>query len=83
MADTSVRMNTNTRDRLAALAKERGLSLAAYLDDLSRQEEHQALLGHATASFDAAVDRPGFQEAFDDRFGGLPDPARDSAPRAA
>ncbi|WP_145883846.1 antitoxin MazE7 [Streptomyces sp. BK340] len=73
MADTSVRINTTTRDRLMALAKARGLSLAAYLDDLSRQEEHQALLGRATAAFDAALERPGFAEAFDEAFGGMPD----------
>ncbi|MFF0033571.1 antitoxin MazE7 [Streptomyces avermitilis] len=57
---------------LAALAKARGMSLAAYLDDLSQQEEHQALLGRATAAFDAAIDRPGFVDAFDKAFGGLP-----------
>ncbi|MCX4515968.1 antitoxin MazE7 [Streptomyces sp. NBC_01619] len=73
MADTSVRINTETRDRLAALAKARGMSLAAYLDDLSQQEEHQALLGLATASFDAAIGRPGFVDAFDSAFGGLPE----------
>ncbi|MER5689288.1 antitoxin MazE7 [Streptomyces sp. NPDC002205] len=73
MADTSVRITTDTRDRLAALAKARGMSLAAYLEDLSRQEEHQALLGRATAAFDAALDRPGFVDAFDKAFGGLPE----------
>ncbi|WP_406415867.1 antitoxin MazE7 [Streptomyces sp. NBC_00873] len=72
MADTSVRIDTNTRDRLAGLAKARGMSLAAYLDELSRQEENQALLGRATAAFEAALDRPGFVEAFDETFGGLP-----------
>ncbi|MGW1888125.1 antitoxin MazE7 [Streptomyces sp. NPDC001970] len=77
MADTSVRINTETRDRLAALAKARGMSLAAYLDELSQQEEHQALLGRATASFNAAIERPGVLEAFDEAYGGLPEaPAR-------
>jgi hypothetical protein len=70
MADTSVRIDTSTRDRLKALAKARGMSLAAYLDELSKQEEHQAHLGRATAAFDAAIDRPGFVEAFDEAFGG-------------
>ncbi|WP_406433634.1 antitoxin MazE7 [Streptomyces sp. NBC_01589] len=73
MADTSVRITTETRDRLAALAKARGMSLAAYLEDLSHQEEHQALLGRATVSFDAALGRPGFVDAFDEAFGGLPE----------
>ncbi|WP_351228586.1 antitoxin MazE7 [Streptomyces sp. NPDC002133] len=79
MADTSVRINTETRDRLAALAKARGLSLAAYLEELSQQEEHQALLGRATAAFNEALERPGFLEAFDEKYGGLPEaPARSS-----
>ncbi|MFD4371076.1 antitoxin MazE7 [Streptomyces sp. NPDC058486] len=78
MADTSVRITTDTRDRLAALAKVRGMSLAAYLDSLSRQEEHQALLGRATTSYESALDRPGFVEAFDEAFGGLPGSAGDS-----
>lgn len=73
MADTSVRIAMATRDRLAALAKARGMSLAAYLDDLSHQEEHQALLGRATISFDAALGRPDFVDAFDKAFGGLPE----------
>jgi hypothetical protein len=73
MADTSVRIDTTTRDRLKALAASRGMSLAAYLDDLSRQAEHQAQLGRATAAFDAALERPGLVEAFDEAFGGLPE----------
>ncbi|MCX4538740.1 antitoxin MazE7 [Streptomyces sp. NPDC002596] len=82
MADTSVRITTSTRDRLAALAKARGMSLAAYLDDLSHQEEHQALLGRATVAYDAALDREGFVDAFDKAFGGLPE-APASSRRAA
>ncbi|MGW0844188.1 antitoxin MazE7 [Streptomyces sp. NPDC002787] len=72
MADTSVRIDTTTRDRLKALAQARGLSLAAYLDELSKDAENQALLGHATAAFDAALERPGLKDAFDEAFGGLP-----------
>ena len=56
-----------------ALAKARGMSLAAYLDDLSQQQEHQAQLGRATAAYEAALDRPGFVEAFDEAFGGRPE----------
>ncbi|MFI9081773.1 antitoxin MazE7 [Streptomyces sioyaensis] len=73
MADTSVRIDKTTRDRLKALAKARGMSLAAYLDDIAQQEEHQARLGQATTAFDAAIDRPGFADAFDKAFGGLPE----------
>jgi hypothetical protein len=75
MGDTSIRIDTTTRDRLKALAKSRDMSLAAYLDGLSQQEEHQVLLGQATTSFEAAIDRPGFAEAFDKAFGGLPEVA--------
>ncbi|MGW1736172.1 antitoxin MazE7 [Streptomyces sp. NPDC001999] len=79
MADTTVRINTDTRDRLAALAKARGMSLAGYLEELSQQEEQQALLGRATAAFNEALERPGVLEAFDEAFGGLPEaPARSS-----
>jgi len=73
MADTSVRIDTDTRDRLKSLAQARGMSSAAYLDDLCRQAEHEALLGQATAAFDAALDRQGFVDAFDKAFGGLPE----------
>jgi hypothetical protein len=73
MADTSVRIDTETRDRLKALAKASGLSLAAYLDELSKEAEHQAQLGQATAAFEAALERPGFAQAFDAAFGGLPE----------
>lgn len=73
MADTSVRIDSDTRDRFKALAAARGMSLAAYLDELSKQQEHQAYLGQATAAFDAAIERAGFVEAFDAAFGGLPE----------
>ncbi|MEF9915652.1 antitoxin MazE7 [Streptomyces sp. P5-A9] len=70
MADTSIRIDTSTRDRLKQLAAKRGKSLAAYLDDLSKQEENQLRLGQATAAFEEAIERPGFADAFDMAFGG-------------
>jgi hypothetical protein len=45
-----------------------GSSVRAYL-----AEENQAKLGKATAAFRAAIARPGFAEAFDRDFGGLPE----------
>ncbi|WP_067283574.1 antitoxin MazE7 [Streptomyces jeddahensis] len=78
MADTSVRIDTSTRDRLKALAAARGQSLAAYLDDLSKQEEHQAQLARATAAFNRVLDEPGIFEAFDEAFGGVPESSADS-----
>ncbi|MDJ0342797.1 antitoxin MazE7 [Streptomyces sp. H10-C2] len=76
MADTSVRMDASTRDRLKQLAAKRGMSLATYLDELSRHAENEELLAHASAAFDEAVQRPGFAAAFDDAFGGLPESGR-------
>ncbi|SNT33846.1 antitoxin MazE7 [Actinacidiphila glaucinigra] len=72
MADTTVKIDTETRDRFAALAAARGLSVRAYLAELAVAEENQANLGKATDSFRAAVSRPGFAEAFDRDFGAPP-----------
>jgi len=77
MADTSVRISAETRDRFKALADSRGKSLASYLDELSQQAENQERLGQATAFFDAALD-PETVEAFDAHYGGLPAGARAS-----
>jgi predicted transcriptional regulator len=78
MADTTVKIDTETRDRLATLAEERGLSMRAYLAELSIAEENQVHLRRATNAFRTAVSRPGFAEAFDRDFGGAPAPSRTS-----
>lgn len=72
MADTTVKIDTETRDRFAALASARGMSVRAYLAALALEEENQARLGKATEAFRAAVTRPGFAEGFDRDFGGAP-----------
>ncbi|MFD8079964.1 antitoxin MazE7 [Streptomyces sp. NPDC059718] len=72
MADTTVKIDTETRDRFAALAATRGLSVRAYLAELALAEENQANLGKATDAFRAAVARPGFAEGFDRDFGAAP-----------
>ncbi|MFB7293615.1 antitoxin MazE7 [Actinacidiphila glaucinigra] len=72
MADTTVKIDTATRDRFAALAAARGLSVRAYLAELAVAEENQANLSKATDSFRVAVSRPGFAEAFDRDFGASP-----------
>lgn len=72
MADTTVKIDTATRDRFAAIAAARGQSVRGYLAELAIEEENQLALGHATGSFRAAVARPGIAEAFDRDFGGLP-----------
>ncbi|MFD9794198.1 antitoxin MazE7 [Streptomyces sp. NPDC059070] len=79
MADTTVKIDTETRDRLAALAADRGQSMRSYLAELAREQENQVKLGRATAAFRAAVSQPGIAEAFDRDFGGLPS----RAPRQA
>ncbi|MFD8938597.1 antitoxin MazE7 [Streptomyces sp. NPDC059578] len=71
MADTTVKIDSSTRDRFAAIAAARGQSVRAYLAELAIEEENQLRLGRATAAFRAAVTRPGVAEAFDEDFGGL------------
>ncbi|MFE1444389.1 antitoxin MazE7 [Streptomyces sp. NPDC058739] len=82
MADTTVKIDTETRDRLAAVAAARGTSVRALLADLAVQEENQLKLGEATVAFRAAITQPGIAEAFDRDFGGLPQ-GSDHARRAA
>lgn len=72
MADTTVKIDTETRDRLAAIATARGTSIRALVAELAVQEENQLKLGQATAAFREAVSQPGIAEAFDRDFGGLP-----------
>jgi hypothetical protein len=72
MADTTVKIDTETRDRLAAIAAARNISVRALLAELALQEENQLKLGTATAAFRAAISQPGIAEAFDRDFGGLP-----------
>ncbi|MBT2540200.1 antitoxin MazE7 [Streptomyces sp. ISL-44] len=65
MADTTtVEVDTDVHDRLAALAAARGLSLRAYLAELAAAQENQAALARAARAFDEAVVRPGFREGF-------------------
>lgn len=72
MADTTtVEVDTDVRDRLAALAADRGLSLRAYLAELTAAQENATALARAARSFEDALDRPGFREGFARDFGGL------------
>jgi hypothetical protein len=79
MEDTSVKIDSETRDLFKALAAERGMTMRDYLADLARKEEQERLQASATAAFQRAIDRPGFAEAFDRDFGGLPQPTRRAA----
>lgn len=78
MDDTSVKIDTATRDRFKALAAQHGVSMRDYLAQLAEREEHAQLLDSATAEFRAAISRPGIAASFDADFGGLP-----AAPRAS
>jgi hypothetical protein len=40
---TTIRVPVQTRDRLAAQARERGMSIAALLTDLAARAEHEAI----------------------------------------
>lgn len=74
MADTTtVEVDTEVHDRLAALAADRGLSLPAYLAVLAAAQEYEAApvraaLVRAALAFDQAVARPGFREGFEGDF---------------
>ncbi|MFJ6722414.1 antitoxin MazE7 [Streptomyces sp. NPDC091259] len=75
MTDTTVKIDSETRDRLATLAAAHGKSVRAYLAELAIEEENQLALGRATAAFREAVSRPGIADAFDTEYGGLPSSA--------
>ncbi|MDI5963469.1 antitoxin MazE7 [Streptantibioticus silvisoli] len=68
MADTTVKVDSETRDRLAALAEANGQSLRAYLATLAMEEQNQLRLRHATTYFRDAVGRPGLADAFAEAF---------------
>ncbi|MGI5440587.1 antitoxin MazE7 [Streptomyces shenzhenensis] len=82
MADTSVKIDDETRDLFKALADDRGMSMKDYLADLARREETTRRLETATAAFRRVINEPGLVEAFDAEFGGLPTVTRDT-PQAA
>jgi hypothetical protein len=82
MADTSVKIDNITRNRLKALAEEAGMSMKDYLAQVAGEKEHEKLLGTATAAFRRVIGEPGILDRFDADFGGLP-PARHETSRAA
>lgn len=72
MADTTtVEVDTDVHDRLAVLAADRGLSLRAYLAELTAAQENEAALSRAACAFEKALERPGFREGFARDFGSL------------
>ncbi|EPD63712.1 MULTISPECIES: hypothetical protein [Streptomyces] len=82
MPETTVKVDTSTRDTLQGLAAAAGLSVKAYLAKLAEEKEQERALQTATAVFRRAIGEPGVMAAFDAEFGGLPPAAHDSS-RAA
>lgn len=70
--DTSLRIDTATRDRLRALADDSNMSVKDLVAELTAREENARRLSTATAAFRRAINEPGITNAFDTEFGGLP-----------
>ncbi|MET9623772.1 MULTISPECIES: antitoxin MazE7 [unclassified Streptomyces] len=83
MADTTVKIDDTTRDRLKALADGAGMSMKDYLAQLAVEKEHERQLDTATAAFRRALAAPGVADRFDADFGGLPEAAGHPVSRAA
>ncbi|MEV7885126.1 antitoxin MazE7 [Streptomyces sp. NPDC002817] len=82
MADTSVKIDTSTRDTLQSLASAEGLTVKAYLAKVAGEKEQERALATATAVFRRAIAEPGIMEAFDAEFGGLPSVAHGTSQAA-
>jgi hypothetical protein len=83
MADTSVKIDETTRDRLKALADGSGMSMKDYLAKVAEEKEQEKLLNTATAAFRRVIDEPGILDRFDADFGGLPPAVAHDTPQAA
>ncbi|WP_030775911.1 hypothetical protein [Streptomyces sp. NRRL F-2664] len=83
MADTSMKIDDTTRDRLKALANAAGVSMKDYLARVAAEKEQEQLLDTATAAFRRATGAPGIMDRFDADFGGLPPTPAHNTPRAA
>jgi hypothetical protein len=82
MADTSMKVDTSTRDTLQALAAAKGMSLKAYMASVAAEKEQEQAQQTATAAFRRVIDEPGVLEAFDAEFGGLPPVTRQTSQAA-
>jgi hypothetical protein len=72
MADTSLKIDTETRELLGALARDRGMSLRDLVAELATEAVQAQALDTATAQFRRAIGEPGLAARFDQDFGGLP-----------
>ncbi|MDT9688867.1 antitoxin MazE7 [Streptomyces sp. P9(2023)] len=83
MADTTVKIDDTTRDRLKALADGAGMSMKDYLAQVAAEKEQERLQDTATAAFRRAISAPGVVDRFDTEFGGLPAAVKRENPQAA
>jgi hypothetical protein len=73
MADTSVKIDEQTRDLLKTQADGKHMSMKDYLAELAQREENARRLQTATAAFQRVINEPGIADAFDAEYGGLPE----------
>jgi post-segregation antitoxin (ccd killing protein) len=59
---TTIRVSVQTRDRLAAQARERGISVAALLTELATRAEHEAIFRAERAATRAEAAMPAVRE---------------------
>ena len=59
MAETTVKVDTSTRDTLQGLAAAEGLSVKAYLAKVAGEKEQERALRTATAAFRRVISEPG------------------------
>ncbi|MFK0221253.1 antitoxin MazE7 [Streptomyces vinaceus] len=83
MADSTVKIDDTTRNRLKALAAAAGMSMKDYLARVAEEKEHEQQLDTATAAFRRVIGAPGILDRFDADFGGMPPATAHDAPRAA
>ncbi|MFE5537134.1 antitoxin MazE7 [Streptomyces sp. NPDC056519] len=83
MADSTVKIDDTTRNRLKALAAAAGMSMKDYLARVAEEKEHEQQLDTATAAFRRVIGTPGILDRFDADFDGLPPATAHDTPQAA
>ncbi|MFE3580588.1 MULTISPECIES: antitoxin MazE7 [Streptomyces] len=83
MADSTVKIDDTTRNRLKALAAAAGMSMKDYLARVAEEKEHEQQLDTATAAFRRVIGAPGILDRFDADFGAMPPATAHDTPRAA
>ncbi len=73
MATTTIQVSRDTRDHLAQLAKERGLSLGQYVEQLAEQQPTEAQRAERLAADRAALRALTGCDISDDEFDQAPD----------